>query len=90
MQHGFCLDSTTFRKCGPGPLEVRKGLHDGLLTYRTRKAQKSGDKKAFEAAFKMMIDYRASVEDDNVCAWAWFADTEDNHAGWPHKTQKYR
>ena len=69
---------------------LRKGLHDGLLTYRTRKAQKSGDKKAFEAAFKAMVDYRASVEADNVCAWAWFADVEENHAGWPHKTQKYR
>ena len=69
---------------------LRKGLHDGLLTYRTRMAQKSGDKKAFEAAFKAMVDYRASVEADNVCAWAWFADVEENHAGWPHKTQKYR
>lgn len=49
-----------------------------------------GGKITFEAAFKTMIDYRASVEADNVCAWAWFADVEENHAGWPHKTQKYR
>jgi hypothetical protein len=69
---------------------LRKGLHDGLLTYRTRVAQKSCNQKAFEAAFKAMVDYRSSIEADNVCAWAWFADTEENHAGWPHKTQKYR
>ena len=69
---------------------LRKGLHDGLLTYRTRVAQKSGNQKAFEAAFKAMVDYRSSIEADNVCAWAWFADAEENYAGWPHKTQKYR
>ena len=69
---------------------LRKGLRDGLLTYRTRVAQKSGDAQAFQTAFKTLIDYRASVEADNVCAWAWFADSEDTHAGWPHTTQQYR
>ncbi len=69
---------------------LRKGLRDGLLTYRTRVAQKSGNDQAFKTAFKTLIDYRASVEADNVCAWAWFADSEDTHAGWPHKTQRYR
>ena len=69
---------------------LRKGLHDGLLTYRTRVAQKSGDETAFQTAFRTMIDYRAQVEADNVCAWAWFADTEWSQAGWPHVTQPYR
>ena len=69
---------------------LRKGLRDGLLTYRTRVAQKSGNDQAFKTAFKTLIDYRASVEADNVCAWAWFADSEDTHAGWPHTTQQYR
>ena len=69
---------------------LRKGLHDGLLTYRTRVAQKGGDEEAFKAAFKAMTDYRASVEADNVCAWSWFADVEDTLAGWPHVTQPYR
>ncbi len=68
---------------------LRKGLHDGLLTYRTRVAQKSGDEAAFMAAFNAMVEYRASVEADNVCAWAWFADVEDELAGWPHQTQPY-
>ena len=69
---------------------LRKGLRDGLLTFRARIAQKSGDKAAFDAAFKAMVDYRASVEADNVCAWAWFADMEEEVAGWPHVTQGYR
>ena len=68
---------------------LRKGLRDGLLTYRTRVAQKSGDKAKFAEAFRTLVDYRASVEADGVCAYAWFADAEDTHAGWPHKTQKY-
>lgn len=69
---------------------LQKGLRDGLLTFRTRVAQKSGDKAAFAAAFKTLTDYRASVEADGVCAWAWFADSEQSHAGWPHVTQRYR
>ena len=69
---------------------LQKGLRDGLLTFRTRVAQKSGDKAAFAAAFKALTDYRASVEADGVCAWSWFADSEQSHAGWPHITQKYR
>ena len=69
---------------------LRKGLRDGLFTYRTRVAQKSGDQAAFDAAFWEMVDYRASVEADNVCAWAWFADMEEEVAGWPHASQKYR
>lgn len=71
-------------------LFLRKGLKDGLLTYRVRVAQKKGDVEAFRAAFENMVKYRASVEADNVCGWAWFADAEDRQAGWPHKTQKYR
>ena len=69
---------------------LRKGLRDGLLTFRTRVAQKGGDQAAFDAAFSEMVNYRASVEADNVCAWAWFADMEEEVAGWPHATQGYR
>lgn len=68
---------------------LRKGLKDGLLTYRTRVAEKSGDKAAFETAFKTMLDYRASVEADGICSWAWHTDMEQAHAGWPHKVGKY-
>jgi len=68
---------------------LRKGLRDGLLTYRTRVAQKSGDEAAFKKAFQTLTDYRASVEADLVCAFAYFADQEWELAGWPHETQKY-
>ena len=68
---------------------LRKGLTDGLLTYRTRVAQKSGDYTAFRAAFKTLVDYRSSIEAENICAWAVFADREQTMAGWPHKTQRY-
>ena len=63
---------------------LRKGLRDGLLSYRARVAQKSGDEAAFQAAFSALVEYRASVEADNVCGWAYFADVESTHAGWPH------
>ena len=61
-----------------------KGLRDGLLSYRARVAQTSGDEAAFQAAFSALVEYRASVEADNVCGWAYFADVESTHAGWPH------
>ena len=66
-----------------------KGLRDGWLTYRVRVAQKSGDDAAFRAAFAKLVDYRAKVEADLICAFAWFADQEDALAGWPHETRRY-
>jgi hypothetical protein len=41
---------------------------------------------AFEewARLLAIVEYRASVEADNVCGWAHFADVESVHAGWPH------
>ena len=68
---------------------LRKGLRAGLLTYRTRVAQKSGDDAAFRSAFSAMVDYRASVEAEGICSWAVFADREQTMAGWPHTTQRY-
>lgn len=68
---------------------LRKGLKDGLLTYRTRVAQKSGDEKAFDTAFQTLLEYRASVEAEHVCDWSWHADMEFSYGGWPHKSQPY-
>lgn len=64
---------------------LRKGLCASLLLYRTRVAQKGGDEAAFRAAFGKLVDYRASVEADFICAWTWFAEREAKFAGWPHK-----
>ena len=68
---------------------LRKGLHDGLLTYRTRVAQKSGNETAFKAAFDAMVGYRAEVESEGICAWGYFARVEADHAGWPHVALGY-
>ena len=69
---------------------LRKGLADGRLTYRARVAQKSGDKKAFAAAFKTLVDYRASVEADGVCGFNGVAFREATGAEWPHRMKKPR
>lgn len=69
---------------------LRKGLHNGLLTYRTRVAQKSGDDVAFKEAFKRLIEYRASIENDGVCAWASGTKREYSYAKWPHVLRKCR
>lgn len=71
---------------------LRKGLRDAELTRRTRIAEKAmkaspGDKAkaaAFDAAFKAMNDYRASVEDDFVCNFRYEARSE-LRMKWPHK-----
>ena len=72
---------------------LRKGLRNTELTRAVRIAQKEwqksgGDnakKAAFEAAFKVMNDYRASVEGDSVCDFATLARRERNGMQWPHK-----
>ena len=71
---------------------LRKGLRDTELTRLTRIAEKAmkaapGDKAkadAFDAAFKAMNAYRASVEDDFVCNFRYEARAE-KRMGWPHK-----
>ena len=68
---------------------LRKGLKDGLLTYRTRVAQKTGDAAAFKAAFKNLVEYRASIEADCVLELAYFCDMEASYSGWPHTHQRY-
>ena len=69
---------------------LRKGLRNGLLTYRTRVAQKGGDKAAFQQAFRNLVEYRASIENDGVCAWASGTKREHSSAGWPHVVRKCR
>ena len=71
---------------------LRKGLRNTELTRAVRIAQKrwkrdAGDaakKAAFDAAFRKMCDYRASVEGDFVCNFADSARSERNSMGWPH------
>jgi hypothetical protein len=72
---------------------LRKGLRDADLTRRTRIAQKlwqkdksdTAKKAAFDAAFKAMNDYRATVEADCVCNFSSAARCERGGLGWPHK-----
>lgn len=71
---------------------LRKGLRNTELTRAVRIAQKEwlkdkGDtakKAAFDAAFKAMNEYRASVEGDFVCNFAGAARRERNGLRWPH------
>ena len=71
---------------------LRKGLRDAELTRRTRIAEKAAQaapddaarKAAFEAAFKKMNEYRASVEGDFVCNFRYEGRTE-MRMKWPHK-----
>ena len=64
---------------------LRKGLEDARLTYLTRVAQKGGDKDAFDAAFKRMCAYRASVESEGICSYYSMAFREKYGAAWPHR-----
>ena len=72
---------------------LRKGLRNVELTRAVRLAQKAwqknkGDaskKDAFDAAFKALNDYRASVEGDLICNFASCARSERNSMKWPHK-----
>jgi len=71
---------------------LRKGLRDTELGRNCRIAQKASDadpddkakKAAYDAAFKALVDYRASVEGDFVCDYAHHADWERMFVGWPH------
>jgi len=74
---------------------LRKGLRDTELGRNCRIAQKASDadpddkakKAAYDAAFKALVDYRASVEGDFVCDYAHHADWERMFVGWPHKVR---
>jgi hypothetical protein len=71
---------------------LRKGLRDTELTRKTRIAQKAhaadrknaAKKAAFDAAFKAMNDYRASIEDEPVCNFNTAAFREWAGMRWPH------
>lgn len=75
---------------------LRKGLKDTELTRKTRIAQKAhlADRKnavkkaAFEAAFKEMNDYRATIENEPVCNFNTAAFREWTGMGWPHRKIK--
>lgn len=74
---------------------LRKGLRDTELGRLCRIAQKASGadpknkekKAAYDAAFKAMTDYRASVEDDFVCDYSHHANWERMFVGWPHKVR---
>ena len=75
---------------------LRKGLRDTELGRQCRIAQKAhaadpkdaAKKAAFDAAFKALVDYRASVEGDFVCDYSFHANWERLFVGWPHKVRK--
>ena len=74
---------------------LRKGLRDTELGRNCRLAQKASDadpkdkdkKAAYDAAYKALADYRASVEGDYVCDYAHHANWERLFIGWPHKVR---
>jgi len=63
---------------------LAEGLRDAQLTYRTRCLQKKGDKAGFDAAFKALCAYRATVEAHDVCNYSYHCQNERNNVGWPH------
>ncbi len=78
---------------------LRKGLRDAELTRNCRAAQKAWQmtdkankaertrlRNQFRNAFQVMIDYRASIEDESICNFSHFALKEQYSTGWPHKT----
>ena len=72
---------------------LRNGLRDTELGRLCRIAQKASDadpkdkgkKAAYTAAFRALVDYRASVEGDFVCNYAHHANWERSYIGWPHE-----
>jgi len=77
---------------------LRKGLRDTELGRLCRIAQKASEtapgdavkKAAYEAAFKELVAYRHSVEDDCVCNYSRHADMERRFIGWPHKMRDHK
>ena len=69
---------------------LEKGLTESYLTYRTRVAQKSGDEKAFAAAFDRLRRYRAEIEGDFVCDYSYHCRNERYAAGWKHDWMQTR
>ena len=72
---------------------LRKGVRDTELGRLCRIAQKASEaapkdaarKAAYDAAFRALTDYRASVEGDFVCNYRHHAEWERRFVGWPHK-----
>ena len=74
---------------------LRKGVRETEIARRCRLAQKASEanpedaekRAAFEAVFKELTDYRASVEGDCVCNYGVHAQWERWFIGWPHKNR---
>ncbi len=64
---------------------LAEGLRESLLTYRARVAQESGDREAFDRAFRTLVDYRRTIEDHGVCNWSVQCKDERNAAGWDYQ-----
>lgn len=71
---------------------LEKGLTDAELTAAARAAQAKAERqpndennRAFAAALKELVGYRASVEADDVCNFGYMAYREKTGSGWMHK-----
>lgn len=74
---------------------LRKGLKDAELTRNCRAAekqwrncqdpvQKKNLREEFRSAFRTLVEFRKSVESDNVCNYGHFAVNERFSNGWGH------
>jgi hypothetical protein len=73
---------------------IEKGLIDAELTVKVRLAQNKlktspspKTKKTYLESFKKLKEFRASVENDNVCNFGYMAYREKYGAGWPWKNK---
>ena len=66
---------------------LRKGIRASELARRVRIAQKSGDTKAFDAAFRDLCDFRVRTEGDLVGNISLRSDVERRFLSWPHEAR---
>ncbi|MBR3822849.1 MAG: DUF4838 domain-containing protein, partial [Kiritimatiellae bacterium] len=66
------------------------GLQESYLTYRARVVHKSGDRKAFTAAFGKLQRFRAGTEDRHICDYSVHCRNEGYAAGWKHDRKSTR
>lgn len=64
---------------------LAEALRESLLAYRARVAQESGDRAAFDEAFRTLVDYRRKIETHGVCNWSSQCKDERNAAGWDYE-----
>ena len=71
---------------------LQKGLEDARLTRETHAAYKAmkanpseASRAAFDAAFREMCDYRASIEADDVANYDIHSRNESYGMAWPHR-----